>query len=89
MEHKPEASLNSALKEASDLVRVGSRYTHFKNPHVTYIVIGHGILEATEEVAVIYQSQHGDNITFIRPLTSWLEEVDHDGKRVPRFAHIS
>ena len=86
MAHVPEASLNKALKDAADLVRVGSRYTHFKNPHVTYIVIGHGILEATEEVAVIYQAQHGDNITFIRSLSSWLKEAEHEGQRVPRFA---
>lgn len=86
MAHVPEADLSQALKEASDLVRVGSRYTHFKNPHVTYIVIGHGILEATEEVAIIYQAQYGDNITFIRSLSSWLEEAEQEGHRVPRFA---
>jgi hypothetical protein len=88
MEHTPASELKKALAEAQEQVHIGSRYTHFKNAQVEYVVTGLGILEATEEVAVIYQSQNADTITFIRPLSSWVETVEYEGKTVPRFSKL-
>jgi hypothetical protein len=88
MEHIPVTELQKALTKAQEIVHIGSRYTHFKNPNVEYVVTGLGILEATEEVAVIYQSQSADTITFIRPLSSWVDTVEHEGKTVPRFSKL-
>ncbi len=88
MEHIPAHELQKALKDAGELVHIGSRYTHFKNPNVEYVITGLGILEATEEVAVIYQSQSAETITFIRPLASWIETVEYQGHTVPRFSKL-
>ncbi len=88
MEHLPPSELKKALTEAEAVVHIGARYTHFKNPHVEYVVTGLGILEATEEVAVIYQSQSTDTITFIRPFESWIQYVEHEGQKVPRFTKL-
>lgn len=88
MEHVPTFVLQKGLKEAGAVVHVGARYTHFKTPDSEYIVTGLGILEATEEVAVIYQAQQGDTVTFIRPFSSWIETVEHEGSTVPRFSKL-
>ena len=53
MEHTPASILKKAITDTEQVVHIGSRYTHFKNPSVEYVVTGLGILEATEEVAVI------------------------------------
>ena len=89
MEHRPASELKTELHEAETLVHIGARYSHFKTPSSEYVVIGLGILEETEEVAVIYQSQQADNFTFIRALSSWVEIVEHEGAHVSRFSKIS
>lgn len=88
MEHTPASILKKAITDTEQVVHIGSRYTHFKNPSVEYVVTGLGILEATEEVAVIYQSQSAETITFIRPFKSWAESVEHEGITVPRFSKL-
>ena len=88
MEHLPASVLQKALEEARAVVHVGARYSHFKTPTSEYIVTGLGILEATEEVAVIYQPQQGDTVTFVRPFSSWIETVEHEGSTVPRFSKL-
>lgn len=50
--------------------------------------MGLGFLEATDELCVIYQAQYGEKLTFLRPLTIWLEKVEWEGKTVPRFTKI-
>ena len=89
MQHRPASELKNDLREAETLVHIGARYSHFKTPGSEFVVIGLGILEETEDVAVIYQSQQDDNFTFIRPLSSWVERVEYEGARVPRFSKIS
>ena len=89
MQHRPASDLKKELHEAESEVHIGARYSHFKTPSSEYVVIGLGILEETEDVAVIYQSQQGDNVTFIRPLSTWVEVVEYEGARVPRFSKIS
>ena len=80
----PDQELAQRLKNAAKQVKVGAIYTHYKNK--TYKVISLALLEATTEPCVIYQEQHGERLTFVRPLTNWLETVDHHGKTVPRFS---
>lgn len=75
------SELNAQLDDAKHLVAVGSDYFHYRN-HDKYHVVGLGIIEATQEVGVIYQK---DAFTWIRPLSSWLELVEVDGKLIPRF----
>ena len=76
------------LEAAREHVLVGGRYTHYKHPDRPYRVASLGILEASEEVAVVYEAEYGERIAFVRPLASWLETVEHEGLRVPRFSPL-
>ncbi len=86
-DHKTEQELAEILNQARTAVTVGARYQHFRGAE--YIVQDIAILEATNEAAVIYRAEYGEHLIFIRPLSSWLEMVEQDGKRVPRFAQIT
>ena len=79
--------LQARITEASKFAEVGASYKHYKSPD-TYRVVGFGIIEATQEACVMYQPEHGGNITFIRPFNQWLEEVEWNGAMVKRFTKI-
>jgi len=85
MEHKSHQQLIEELAYARNLVKVGASYSHFKHSDNLYTVLGLTILEATDEIAVIYKPFHQENISFTRPLTSWLEKVEYKGNSVDRF----
>ncbi len=85
MAHLDPSVLRARLDEAERLVPQGARYVHYKHPEVPYCIKGHAILEADEEVAVIYQQEGSNRLTFVRPLTSFLEGVEIDGQTVLRF----
>ncbi len=86
---KDSAEFAMILKKLKTQVPVGARYFHYKNPNQFYTIIGNGIIEATEEPAIIYQTEYGDKTTWIRPAKVFLEEVEWEGKKVPRFTRIS
>ncbi len=88
MAHLSSEALADRLSEAGREVEVGTRYAHYKDPSKEYLVKLLGILEATEEVAVIYEAQYGDKVSFIRPLESFCATVVVDGISTPRFAKI-
>lgn len=88
MAHRTQEELAAALAEAAGAVEVGARYTHYKDPGKECEVVGLGIQEADEDVAVIYQALYGAGVTFIRPLESWMARVDHGGQEVPRFSKV-
>lgn len=87
MNHKSIAELESILREAATRVVVGGTYAHYKHPHQLYMVNGLSILEASDEVAVRYAMLAAPDVEFVRPLTSWLETVEWNGKTVPRFVY--
>lgn len=60
-------------------------YKHYKGNY--YIFIGEGKHSETEEEFVIYQSVKGNSL-WIRPKSMFYEEVEVDGKKVPRFAEV-
>lgn len=88
MAHTPESVLREELDKAQDLVAVGERYAHYKQPEHAYTVLTIGITEEDEQPAVVYQAEYGERVTFIRPLSSWLETVDDNGTEKPRFAPL-
>lgn len=68
---------------------VGKRYQHYKNGEV-YVVIALARHSETLEELVIYEGQYdskefGKNPVWARPRAMFKEEVDYEGKRVPRF----
>lgn len=84
--HKPQNQHVEELVKASQRVPSDSIWTHYKNPDLHYKITGHAILEATDEVAVLYQAQYGEQLTFVRPISNFLANVDVEGTRIARFA---
>jgi hypothetical protein len=51
-------------------------------------VTGLAVLEATDEIAVIYEAEYAGNLSFVRPLASWVERVMWEGKEVERYRKL-
>ncbi len=86
--HQEQIALAKEIEEAKTRVTTGAKYRHYKGKDKVYQVIGLGFLEVNDELCVIYQAQYGERLTFLRPLTIWLEEVEWEGKTVPRFTKL-
>ena len=86
--HTEQIVLAKEIEEAKTKVTVGGEYWHYKGRYKVYKVLGLGFLEANDELCVIYQAQYGERLTFLRPLTIWLEQVEWEGKTVPRFTKV-
>jgi hypothetical protein len=86
--YKEQLELKKAIEDAKSKVTIGAQYWHYKNKDKIYEIVGLGFLEATDELCVIYQAQYGEKLTFLRPLTIWLEQVEWEGKIVSRFTKI-
>lgn len=87
MAHKTHEEFLEDLHMAAEKVTVGAQYEHYKG--LLYIVEGFVIIEATNEVGVVYRAEYGKHIKFVRPLSSWLEIVEAAGRTVPRFAKVA
>ncbi len=74
----------NSLAKAKLQVKVGKLYSHYKIPQKYYRLNNLAINEADHKVMVVYTSCDHDEITWIRPLDSWLETLDG----VPRFSLI-
>ncbi len=59
-------------------------YRHFKGGR--YEVIGLAKHSETLEEMVVYRALYGDGGLWVRPAAMWNEVVEHDGKKVRRFA---
>jgi hypothetical protein len=85
-EKEVQSQLAAQLTAAARQVTVGARYMHYKQ--LSYKVIGLALREENSEPCVIYQAEYGDKITWTRPVSSWVEEVEVDGKKVKRFTRL-
>lgn len=85
-EKESQAQLSAKLAQVAQQVTVGARYMHYKQ--LSYKVLALALREEDNEPCVIYQAEYGDKVTWIRPVSSWVEEVEIDGKRVKRFTKI-
>jgi len=61
-------------------------YRHYKGPE--YRVYGVARHSESEEEVVFYQALYGEFGLWVRPLSMFLESVEVDGERVPRFALV-
>ncbi len=61
-------------------------YEHFKGKR--YKVIGVAQHSETLEEMAVYQAMYGENKLWARPLKMFIEEVEIDGKKIPRFKYI-
>lgn len=62
------------------------KYEHYKGKQ--YEVIGTAHHSETLEELVVYRALYGDYSLWVRPLKMFLEEVEIDGKRMPRFRYL-
>jgi len=83
MDKLPYEELERLVADARQTVVPGSCWRHYKGSE--YTITGIGILEATNEVAVIYTPLEHPAVSFVRSLTVWQEAVDYDGETIPRF----
>jgi hypothetical protein len=67
-------------------VRIG-RYRHYKGKE--YTVIGIARHSETLEYLVVYRPEYGERGLWVRPKEMFMEEVDFNGARVPRFEFLS
>jgi hypothetical protein len=58
-------------------------YEHFKGNH--YEVLGLAKHSETLEELVLYKALYGKGEMWVRPIKSFLEKVEKDGKKVKRF----
>ena len=66
-------------------VRVGQKYSHYKQK-TEYLVLAVAIHTESEETMIVYRdtsSMH--NPVWVRPLSSFTSLVMQDGKAIPRF----
>ncbi len=76
------------LEEVKKKVRIGRYYAHYKHPgEKRYQITDIGILEKTLEVCVIYKSLETGWL-WIRTADNFLEKVDVNGKKIPRFSLV-
>ncbi|MDA8659162.1 DUF1653 domain-containing protein [Luminiphilus sp.] len=60
------------------------RYRHYKGG--AYEVLGVATHSETEERLVVYRPLYGEGALWVRPLAMFVEWVEVDGERRPRFA---
>ena len=65
------------------MTKVG-KYKHYKGPE--YEVIGEARHSETLEELVVYRDGKGE--LWVRPLKMFSEEVEVNGKKIPRFKYI-
>lgn len=66
---------------------VPGRYRHFKGN--LYEVLGVARHSETGEEVVVYRALYGELGLWVRPASMFVETVERDGRRVPRFAPIT
>ena len=77
--------LHELLITSQKKIKIGARYRHYKDPTKTYIVKCVGLFEDSLIPAVVYEAEYGARLTWIRKLDNFLEKVDVNTKKVPRF----
>lgn len=62
------------------------KYRHYKGKE--YEILGIAKHSETLEEFVIYKALYGNGEFWIRPIKMFLEDVEVDGKKMPRFIYI-
>jgi hypothetical protein len=62
------------------------RYRHYKGHE--YTVLGVARHSETLEELIVYRQEYGDHGLWVRPAAMFLETVELEGKKVPRFRLI-
>lgn len=73
------------LSQKAKKIKLGY-YEHYKKNK--YEILGVGINSETLEEFVIYKALYGKHLTWLRPLDMFIENVNIEGKIVPRFKYL-
>lgn len=65
--------------------KTGDIYKHYKGGR--YQIVATGFLEDTEAPCVVYLSLKNDTV-WVRTAKNFLENIEHDGKTMPRFSKL-
>ena len=76
-------NIRSAM--GNEIIKLG-KYRHYKGKE--YEVIGVAKHSETLEEIVVYRALYGNNDLWVRPLAMFVEEVEVNGKKIPRFEYI-
>lgn len=57
-------------------IKIQGIYKHFKGDY--YIVLGVVIDSETKEEMVLYRALYGEGLQYVRPVSMFLSEVDHE-----------
>jgi cyclomaltodextrinase / maltogenic alpha-amylase / neopullulanase len=68
-----------------NMLKLGE-YRHYKGKE--YEVFGIAKHSETLEDLVVYGALYGNNDLWVRPLKMFVEEIEVDGKKVPRFEYV-
>lgn len=83
-DHVAADSLRDTLQELP--IHVGEVYQHYKGG--TYEIVALAVQEQTLEPCVVYKNMDTP-LVWVRAWSNWNEEVEVEGKSVPRFTRIS
>lgn len=70
---------------ANNTLKLG-KYLHYKGKE--YQVVGVAKHSETLDELVVYKALYGDYNLWARPLKMFLEEVEFEGKKIPRFEYL-
>lgn len=74
-----------SFSQEAKLLQLGF-YEHYKG--LKYRLISIARHSETLEEYIVYQALYGDQLTWVRPLTLFLETVHKDGIASPRFRYL-
>lgn len=86
MDKLPYEELEKLVTDARIRIPAGSTWRHYKG--TDYTIADIAIIEATNEVAVIYTSVDHPGVSFVRPVRVWNEKIEWNGHVVPRFSKL-
>lgn len=61
-------------------------YRHFKGNFYEAIAVAKH--SETLEDMVVYRALYGEGEIWVRPLSLWMEQVEQNGEKIPRFLYI-
>lgn len=67
-------------------IKIGGYYVHYKGKY--YRVEGLARHSETLEEMVIYRQMYGDGALWVRPLEMFLEDVETNRGKMPRFRYL-
>lgn len=84
--HEPSTALERLDDKYKPAGLKRGRYSHYKGKF--YRVVGVATHSETDEKFVVYINLYGERRLWIRPLAMFIEKVEVNGKRVPRFKYV-